>query len=106
MRTLFPGYLDPSSDSDHIQQGTQLELPLWLAQSLQSRSRRIGSIELPRHYRTAQREVLNADAAVVNLRRLSTYYYSVGTKLLSFEHAESDDVARSLLQVKIKTYSE
>ena len=73
-----------------------------MAQSLNSRSRQIASVELPKHFRGPQREVLSADAAVVNLRRLSNYYYSVGTRLLSFEHTESDDVAKSLLQVTLK----
>jgi GINS complex subunit 3 len=94
------GYIDPGCETEHIVPGTQLELPLWLAQSLHSRNRRIASVELPKHYRGAQREILNADAAVVDLRRLSPYYYGIGTRLLAFDHLESSDVARSLLQVR------
>lgn len=75
-----------------------------MARSLQGRSRRIASVELPRHYRAAQREILNADASVVDLRRLSPYYYGIGTRLLAFEHQESHDVAISLLQAGFLSY--
>ena len=94
------GYVDPGCETEHIMTGTQLELPLWMARALHSRNRRIVSVELPKHYRAAHREILNADAAVVDLRRLSPYYYGLGTRLLDFDHTESRDVSRSLLQVR------
>jgi len=93
------GYIDPGCETEHILPGTQLELPLWMARALHSRNRRIASIDLPKHYRAAYREILIADAAVVDLRRLNPYYYGIGTRLMAFDHVESTDVARSLLQV-------
>ena len=93
--------MDPSSESEHLQPGTKLELHLWLARVLNGRNRRIATVELPRQYRAVQREILCADANVVDLRRFSPYYYGFGMRLLSFDHIESSDVAKAVLVVTI-----
>ena len=93
------GYLCPGSESEHIQPGSRLELPLWMACSLCSRRRHIATVEVPRPYRSGHRKILDADAAVVDLHKFCPYYYSVGTRLLAFELAESTDIARLLLLV-------
>jgi len=92
------GHLDPGSESPHLQPGTQLELPLWLARTVCTGNHRIASVELPKSYRAGHREILSADASVVDLRRYSAYYYNVGSWLLTFDLPEVPDVARSLLQ--------
>ena len=50
------------------------------------------------------REILNADANVVDLNKLGPFFYEFGTYLLHFEHPESLDIAKSLLQVGIASY--
>ena len=93
------GFLNSSSDNEHILPGTKMELPFWLATGLCSRKRKIVSVEMPKFYRAGYREIFTADANVVDLHKLGPYFYSFGTKLLCFELNESDDVAKSLLQV-------
>lgn len=45
------GYLDSSSTSEHLNPGTKIELPYWMARSLCSRKRHMVSVELPKYYR-------------------------------------------------------
>ncbi|XP_022082368.1 DNA replication complex GINS protein PSF3-like [Acanthaster planci] len=92
------GFLNPSSDSEHILPGSKMELPFWLATGLCSRKRKIVSVELPKAYRVGYREIFTADPNVVDLHKTGPYFYSFGTKLLCFESNESDDISRSLLQ--------
>ncbi|XP_038069402.1 DNA replication complex GINS protein PSF3-like [Patiria miniata] len=92
------GFLNSSSDSEHILPGAKMELPFWLATGLCSRKRKIVSVELPKSYRAGYREIFTADPNVVDLHKMGPYFYSFGTKLLCFESTESDDIARSLLQ--------
>ena len=93
------GFLDPSSDSEHIQKGAQLEVPFWLARSLCSRRKHTVSIELPKQYREGYREILSAEASVVDLHKWGPYFYKFGSHLLHFEHPESPSIAKALLQV-------
>ncbi|CAC5390353.1 GINS3 [Mytilus coruscus] len=72
------GYLDTSSTSDDLQPGTKLDLSFWMARALCSRKRHIVSVEMPRPYREGYREILTADANVVDLHKLGPYYYSYG----------------------------
>ncbi|ESO90268.1 hypothetical protein LOTGIDRAFT_217974 [Lottia gigantea] len=92
------GYLDSSSDSDDLVAGTKLEIPYWMARGLCSRRRQIVSIEMPRQYREGYREILTADASVVDLHQLGPYFYNFGSELLNFEHPEVSDIAKSLLK--------
>lgn len=90
------GYLDPSSDSPDLLPGTKLELPLWLAQGLYNR--RIVSLELPKNYRKLYREILEADANVVDLHKLGPYFYHFGLYLLRFHFADVEEVSTMLNQ--------
>lgn len=92
------GYLDPSSDQNDLAEGTKLELPYWLARALCSRKRRIVSIDLPKPYREGYRDILQADANVVDLHKLGPYYFIFGTHLLNFETADATDIAKSMVQ--------
>ncbi|XP_060580053.1 DNA replication complex GINS protein PSF3-like [Ruditapes philippinarum] len=92
------GYLDSSSTSEHLNPGTKIELPYWMARSLCSRKRHMVSVELPKNYRESYREILTADASVVDLHKLGPFYYSFGTHLLKFELPDSPDVAKILVK--------
>ena len=98
------GFLNPNSNDEHLQVGTKMEIPLWLARALCSRRRQIVSVGLPKAYREAQRDILSADANVVDLYKLGPYYYSMGVKLLCFEHLESADLSKSLLETFLNRF--
>ncbi|XP_054710678.1 DNA replication complex GINS protein PSF3-like [Uloborus diversus] len=90
------GFLNPSSGSADLAQGNKLELPLWMAQGLHSRH--IITTEVPKVYREAYREILNADATVVDLNKMGPYFYHFGLYLLRFSHHDSEEICRMLNQ--------
>ena len=98
------GFLNPNSSDEHLQVGTKMEIPLWLARMLCSRRRQIVSVGLPKAYREAQRDILSADANIVDLYKLGPYYYSMGVKLLRFEHLERADLSKSLLETFLNRF--
>lgn len=98
------GYLNPHSTDEHIPAGTKMELPLWLARALGGRRRNIVKIDLPKQYREQQRDILGADANVVDLYKQGPYFYSMGTKLLYFDHIERSQVAKSLLETFLNRF--
>lgn len=53
-------------------------------------------------YRESYREILSADASVVDLHRLGPYYYSFGTHVLKFELPDTSDVAKMLIKVSYR----
>ena len=98
------GFLNSNSNEEHLEVGTKMELPFWLAKVLCSRRRQIVSVELPKAYREAQRDILSADANVVDLYKLGPYYYSMGIKLLYIEHIERGDLSKSLLETFLNRF--
>jgi GINS complex subunit 3 len=98
------GFIDQASDEDDIREGAKLELPLWLAAALKSRRQAIVSVELPKQYRQSYRDVLTADANVVDLHKLGPYYYGCGTMLLMFDHPERGAVSKSLLETFLNRF--
>ena len=93
------GFLDHGSETEHIEPGTKMELPFWLAKELCARQRRIISVELPKVYREAYRQILEAEATAVDLNKLGPYFYSLGGKLLEFDSAENPRIAETLMLV-------
>lgn len=96
--------MDPSNNSEHLNTGTKLELSFWLAKSLCSRKRQIVDVELPKAYREGQRDILSADAKVVDLYKLGPFYYSFGVKLLCFDLLERVDLSKSLLETFLNRF--
>ncbi|KAJ9579612.1 hypothetical protein L9F63_004691 [Diploptera punctata] len=79
------GFLDPSSENEDLAEGTSLELPLWLHRVHLQHS---GDIW----------EILKADASVVDLHKLSIYFYDFGIYLSKMGHRESAAIAVTLPQ--------
>ena len=98
------GFLDAQSSGEHIQSGAKMELPLWLARALGGRRRNIVRIDLPKQYRQQQRDILRADANVVDLFKQGPYFYLMGVKLLFFDHMERSDLAKSLLETFLNRF--
>ena len=99
MPVYWLGFLSKTDDSEHIEVGVTMELPLWLAVTLNSRRRHVVSVELPKSYRENYREIIRADANVVDLYKLGPYYYTSGIKLLQLNHPDTEPLSRSLLEV-------
>ncbi|CAB1323330.1 unnamed protein product, partial [Coregonus sp. 'balchen'] len=96
----FPrlGFLEKSSDSRDIQEGTKMEMPLFLAKGLYERKRRVVSVELPKVYKEGWRTVFNADPTVVDLHKMGPYYYGLGSQMLHFDSPENPEIAQAVLQ--------
>ena len=98
------GFLDPGADSENLASGTKMELPLWLAKAISGRRAMSVSTELPKQYREGYREILSAEASVVDLHKLGPFYYGFGSQLLQFDHPDSPDIAKMLLQVHVLVF--
>ncbi|KAK7076826.1 DNA replication complex GINS protein PSF3 [Halocaridina rubra] len=92
------GFLDPSSGDKDIAVGTKLELPCWLARALSSSRRLIVSTQIPNNYREKYREILKADASVVDLHKLGPHFYEFGQHLLPLAGPEAPALANMLTQ--------
>nr|CAD7408558.1 unnamed protein product [Timema cristinae]CAD7426426.1 unnamed protein product [Timema monikensis] len=92
------GFLDPSSESEDIAEGTSIELPYWLARSLCSQRRQIVTVEIPKIYKEAYREILKADPCVVDLHKLEIYFYEFGSYLARLNHQDSQPIGAMLVQ--------
>ncbi|KAM6937819.1 DNA replication complex GINS protein PSF3 [Xenentodon cancila] len=102
----FPrlGFLERSSDTQDLMEGTKMELPLWLAKGLYERKRRVLSVELPKVYREGWRTVFSADPNIVDLHKMGPYYYGLGSQMLHFESPETPGIAQTLLQTFINRF--
>lgn len=91
------GFLDLSSESEHLKPGTKLELPLWLAQPLNMAKESIVNVDIPKTYREGYREILAADACTVILNKWNPHYYEVGMYLKKFNNRDCEMMMDSLL---------
>ena len=62
------------------------------------------SVELPKSYKEGERDILSAEAKVVDLYKLGPYYYKLGMKLLCFEHLKRRDLSKSLLETFLNRF--
>ena len=74
------GFLDPSSAEEDLKQDTKIELPLWLAKSLDAKN--MVHLELPKYYGTKFLLHLSADPSVVNIREKSPFFFAVSAVLV------------------------
>ena len=98
------GFLNTSSNEEHLQPELKMEIPFWLAKVLGSRKRKILVARLPKCYKELQRDILSADASVVDLYKLQPYFYSLGLKLMCFEQLERQDLSKSLLETFLNRF--
>ncbi|CAF1869634.1 hypothetical protein HID58_063233 [Brassica napus] len=71
--------IDPSAETNYVEQGAKVELPFWLAHELHLRQ--AVSINLPASFDQKTRLEIQADAACVDLRSRCPYFYEFGCKL-------------------------
>ncbi|XP_020593033.1 DNA replication complex GINS protein PSF3-like isoform X1 [Phalaenopsis equestris] len=74
------GLLDPSSETNSIEKSAKVDMPFWLAHELYLRQ--AVSINVPHCFSQKTRKEIQADAACVDLRFRSPYFYELGCKLL------------------------
>lgn len=86
------GFLDPSNERPHLQQGARVELPLYMAKALKTRN--IIEMELPKHYEHKMRDNIAASALNINLKEFSPYYFEVGMELA--QHLDDADLQNTV----------
>ncbi|XP_046970544.1 DNA replication complex GINS protein PSF3 [Vanessa cardui] len=89
------GFLDPSAAENDLKAGTNIEIPLWLAESLYSRRPPLVSVDLPKIYKETYREILNADACTVDMHKLGQHFYELGCYIA--KHDIKSEVSATLL---------
>lgn len=99
---LASGFLDPSASEDDLKAGTNVEIPLWLAESLHSRRPPLVAVDLPKIYKDSYREILNADACTVDMHKLSQYFYEFGCYIA--KHDIKGEVSNTLINVRLGPY--
>ncbi|XP_063227617.1 DNA replication complex GINS protein PSF3 [Bacillus rossius redtenbacheri] len=95
------GFLDPSSDNEDIKEGSTIELPYWLASALCLSRRQMGtlvSVDIPKIYKEAYREILKADPCVVDLHKLQIFFYHFGSYVCGLDHRDCQVIATVLMQ--------
>ncbi|GAB2299552.1 hypothetical protein Dimus_033617 [Dionaea muscipula] len=73
------GLLDPSSETNNVEHGAKVELPFWLGQELHARQ--AVAMSIPPCFNQMTRKEIQADAASVDLRSRSPYFYELGCKI-------------------------
>ncbi|KAL9226714.1 hypothetical protein vseg_002494 [Gypsophila vaccaria] len=73
------GALDPSSETNNVEQGAKVELPFWLSHELHSRQAVVMS--LPPCFNQTTRKEIQADPGSVDLRNRCQYFYELGCKI-------------------------
>mmetsp|Transcript_17413 Transcript_17413/g.38052 ORF Transcript_17413/g.38052 Transcript_17413/m.38052 type:complete len:184 (+) Transcript_17413:3-554(+) len=92
------GFMDSAALDDDLEQGTMVELPVWLAKELGKGG--FADVAAPKCYAHRFRTFLLADPVVINLRDRSLYYYETGIVLASFVRDNE-----ALLTALVKTLS-
>ncbi|XP_022207115.1 DNA replication complex GINS protein PSF3 [Nilaparvata lugens] len=95
------GILDPSAEDGIIQRGAVVEIPLWLAKTLSRTNHGLVRMQLPKIYKDVYRDSLVADASVVDLYKMSKFFYSFGKQLSDCDEANSKEL-RNLLTETFK----
>ncbi|GJP55058.1 hypothetical protein CLOM_g14046 [Closterium sp. NIES-68] len=92
--------LDPSTDADDLAAGAKVDLPLWMVPHLAKRNM-VSALE-PKMFGERIRKEVQADAACVNLRACSPYFYSFGTKIA--EWVRDKTLTRFLFSTFVERY--
>ena len=101
------GFLDSQShyqnDPTVLTSGTKLELPLWMAKCLKAPGR--AKLDLPQTWSFSQRQIITADANVLDLHKYGPFFYQTGchlVKLVSKGH-NLDDEAETIASTLVDT---
>jgi GINS complex subunit 3 len=92
------GFLDPGSDHHHLAQAAKLEIPFWMLDGMRSGKKKYLTMFLPRSYKEIYREILLADANVVDLHKLGPHFYEFGLYLMNHSAEEGDLIGEVLCE--------
>ncbi|KAL1463472.1 hypothetical protein WDU94_015220 [Cyamophila willieti] len=98
------GFLDSGSQNPDLEAGAKLDLPYWIAKlfhSLNSNNAKIIEITLPKIFKENYRDILTADASLVDLTKHSKYFYKFGKLIINIPLRESPEI-QILLQQAFK----
>lgn len=89
----IPGleFLSAGDSKEEIVKDTDILLPFWLAKTLFTYS--MIDIDLPKHYKTSFREVMQAGPNVVDLHRAGPHYYGFGKLLMELRREKGNDLS-------------
>ncbi|CAN6568976.1 unnamed protein product [Malus baccata var. baccata] len=71
--------IDPSAETDYVEAGSKVELPLWLAYELHLKH--VVKMKVPACFNHRTKLELGADGAAVDLRSRCLYFYEFGCKI-------------------------
>ncbi|XP_028957684.1 DNA replication complex GINS protein PSF3-like isoform X2 [Malus domestica] len=71
--------IDPSAETDYVEAGSKVELPLWLAYELHLKQ--VVKMKVPACFNHRTKLELGADGAAVDLRSRCLYFYEFGCKI-------------------------
>ncbi|TQD86734.1 hypothetical protein C1H46_027757 [Malus baccata] len=71
--------VDPSAQTDYVEAGSKVELPLWLAYELHFKQ--VVKMKVPTCFNHRTKLELGADGAAVDLRSRCLYFYEFGCKI-------------------------
>ncbi|XP_043725709.1 DNA replication complex GINS protein PSF3-like [Telopea speciosissima] len=101
------GLLDPSAETNSVEQGSKVELPFWLAQELHLRQ--AVAMNVLACFNQKTRKEIQVNAACVDLRNRCPYFYELGCKIaplykevLSKAHSAAFAVAPKFLTLLTK----
>lgn len=89
------GFIDSAAECKDIPVGTKMELPLWMAKVL--RSRKCLTMDVPRAYNETYREILDADASMVDLHKQGPHFYTFGKNLVKMGVKDRVAIADSMV---------
>ncbi|XP_075215508.1 DNA replication complex GINS protein Psf3 [Lycorma delicatula] len=92
------GCLDPSSENGEILKNSKVEIPFWLAKVLANSEFSVVQVEVPKIYKDVCRDILNADASVVDLYKMSKFFYTFGKLISDIDRRESKELQSLLIQ--------
>ncbi|KAL6326509.1 hypothetical protein AAG906_008371 [Vitis piasezkii] len=96
------GILDPSAETNSVEQGSKVELPFWLAHELLQRQ--AVTINVPACFNQKTRKEIQADAPCVDLRSRCPYFYELGCKVAPLVGDRT--IGSLLLQAFLSRYKE
>jgi len=95
------GFLDTSSQTEDLQNGAKVDLPLWLSKKL--RENGMVMVRVPPFLLAQSRTHMRANATGVDLRAASPYYYEVAQRVSELADKQ-DEITESSLSILSQRY--
>lgn len=87
-RLLKMGFLDPGCETDHLEPGKIVKLPLWYVKELKINNPYL-IIQIPELYKNVHNAICEAESTNIDLGKMNMQYYEYGRYLASFDRNHS-----------------